>query len=107
MKIRLAKKILKIMRRSTDSRYFDSDYSVKEESRFFPRLKYLYKKATIRWNKTNCPSANVSIFRAILRNSKECSRCKRFKGKYVGRCIFLDKYVESNDWCHGTFFIKN
>ena len=36
MKIRLAKKILKIMRRSADSRYFDSDYSVKEDSRFFP-----------------------------------------------------------------------
>lgn len=36
------------MRRSTDSRYFDSEHSVKEDSRFFPRLKYFYKKATIR-----------------------------------------------------------
>lgn len=107
MKIRLAKKILNIMRRSTDSRYFDSDYSVKEESRFFPRLKYLYKKATIRWNKTNCPSANVSIFRAILRNSKECSRCKHYKGnEFIGRCIKLHVNTEINDWCAGMFFDK-
>ena len=42
MKIRSAKKILKIMRRSTDARYFDSEYSIKEDSRFLPRLKYLY-----------------------------------------------------------------
>lgn len=82
MKIRLAKKILKIMRRSTDSRYFDSEHSVKEDSRFFPRLKYFYKKATIRWNKANWPSANESLFRAILRNSKECSRCKHYKGEF-------------------------
>lgn len=104
MKIRQARKILNMMERGTDTRYFESKYTFKKESRFIPRLKNLYQKATIRWNKANMPSANVSIFRAILRNSKECSRCKRFKGKYVGRCIFLDKYVESNDWCHGTFF---
>lgn len=107
MKIRLAKKILNIMRRSTDSRYFDSDYSVKEESRFFPRLKYLYKKATIRWNKANCPSANVSVFRAILRNSKSCGRCKHYKGnEFIGRCVKLNTNAESDEWCAGMFFDK-
>ena len=106
MKIRQAKKILKIMRRSMDARYFDSEYSIKEDSRFLPRLKYLYKKATIRWNKSNCPSANVSVFRAILRNSKECSRCKHFKGEYVGSCVRLHVDAESNDWCAGAFFVK-
>lgn len=105
MKIRSAKKILKIMRRSTDARYFDSEYSIKEDSRFLPRLKYLYRKATIRWNKANCPDANESLFRAILRNSKECGRCKHYKGnEFIGRCTKLHKYVESSDWCHGTFF---
>lgn len=104
MKIRSAKKILKIMGRSTDARYFDSEYSIKEDSRFLPRLKYLYKKATIRWNKANWPGANESLFRAILRNSKECGRCKHFNGMLAGRCTKLHKYVESSDWCHGTFF---
>lgn len=107
MKIRQAKKILNMMAIGTDSRYFDSEYSVKEDSRFLPRLKYLYKKATIRWNKTNCPSANVSIFHAILRNSKECGRCKHYKGnEFIGRCTKLHKDVESSDWCSGTFFDK-
>lgn len=106
MKIRQAKKILNMMARGTDTRYFDSEYSVKEDSRFFPRLKYFYKKAIIRWNKTNCPSANVSIFHAILRNSKECGRCKYFNGMFAGRCTKLHKSVESSDWCHGTFFHK-
>ena len=106
MKIRSAKKILNIMKRGTDARYFDSDYSVKEDSRYFPILKYLYKKATIRWNKANAPSANVSLFRAILRNSKECSRCEHFKGEYVGRCVRLHVDAESNDWCAGAFFVK-
>lgn len=104
MKIRSAKKILKIMRRSTDARYFDSEYSIKEDSRFLPRLKYLYKKATIRWNKANWPGANESLFRSILRTSKECGRCKHFNGMFAGRCTKLHKYVESSDWCHGTFF---
>lgn len=108
MKIRSAKKILKIMRRSTDARYFDSEYSIKEDSRFLPRLKYLYKKATIRWNKANWPGANESLFRVILRNSKECGRCKHYKGnEFIGRCIKLHNDVESSDWCSGTFFVKN
>lgn len=106
MKIRLAKKILNTWERGTDSRYFDSDDSVKEDSRFIPRFIHLYKKATVRWNKANYPSANVSLFQAILRNSKECSRCKYFKGKYVGRCVILHKDVETNDWCFGEFFVK-
>lgn len=107
MKIRSAKKILKIMRRSTDARYFDSEYSIKEDSRFLPRLKYLYKKATIRWNKANWPGANESLFRAILRNSQECGRCKHYKGnEFIGRCTKLHNDVESSDWCSGTFFIK-
>lgn len=33
MKIRLANKILKIMRRSTDSRYFNSECEIEEDSR--------------------------------------------------------------------------
>ena len=107
MKVRLAKKIMKIMEKSAYARYFDSEYSVKEDSRFFHRFKYLYKKAITRLNKAYDPSANVSLFHAILRNSKECSRCKRFKGEYVGRCTFLHKEVESNDWCCGMYFIKN
>lgn len=72
MKIRQAKKILNMMERGTDTRYFDSKYTFKKESRFIPRLKNLYQKATIRWNKVNMPSANVSLFRSILRISKEC-----------------------------------
>ncbi len=88
----------------TDTRYFDSKYTFKKESRFIPRLKNLYQKATIRWNKVNMPSANVSLFRSILRTSKECSRCKHFNGMLAGRCTKLHKYVESSDWCHGTFF---
>ena len=107
MKIRSAKKILNIMKRGTDERYFDSDYSVKEDSRYFPRLKYLYKKAVVRWNKANVPSDNVDLFRAILRNSKECSRCKHYKGnEFVGRCVKLNTNAESNDWCAGAFFVK-
>lgn len=72
MKIRQAKKIMNMMERGTDTRYFDSKYTFKKESRFIPRLKSLYQKATIRWNKANMPSANVSLFRSILRISKEC-----------------------------------
>ena len=106
MKIRQAKKILNTMKRKTDSRYFNPDDSFKEDSRFFPRFKYLYNKAFVRQNKTDYPSLNVSIFGAILRHSKECSRCKYFKGKYIGRCIILHKDVESNDWCFGEFFVK-
>ena len=104
MKIRQAKKILNMMARGTDTRYFDSKYKFKKESRFIPRLKNLYQKATIRWNKVNLPSANVSLFRSILRTSKECSRCKHFNGMFSGKCNKLHKYVESSDWCHGTFF---
>lgn len=83
---------------------YDSKYTFKKESRFIPRLKNLYQKATIRWNKVNMSSANVSLFRSILRTSKECSRCKHFNGMLAGRCTKLHKYVESSDWCHGTFF---
>ena len=104
MKIRSAKKILNIMKRGTDERYFDSEDGIKEDSRFLPRFVYLYKKAVVRWNKANAPSDNVSLFRAILRNSKECSRCKHFNGMFSGICNKLHKYVESSDWCHGTFF---
>ena len=82
MKIRQAKKILNMMERGTDTRYFDSKYKFKKESRFIPRLNNLYHKATIRWNKVNLPSANVSLFRSILRTSKECSRCKHFNGMF-------------------------
>ena len=73
MKIRQAKKILNMMAKGTDTRYFDSKYTFKKESRFIPRLKNLYQKATIRWNKVNMPSANVSLFRSILRTSKDIS----------------------------------
>lgn len=66
MKIRQAKKILNMMERGTDTRYFESKYTFKEESRFIPRLKNLYQKATIRWNKVNMPSANVSLFRSSV-----------------------------------------
>lgn len=57
MKIRSAKKILNIMKRGTDERYFDSEDGIKEDSRFLPRFGYLYKKAVVRWNKANAPSA--------------------------------------------------
>ena len=107
MKIRQAKKILNMMDRGTDTRYFDSKYKFKEESRFIPRLNNLYQKATIRWNKVNLPSANVSLFRSIFRTSKECSRCKHYKGnEFVGRCVKLNTNAESNDWCAGAFFVK-
>lgn len=104
MKIRQANKILNMMDRGTDTRYFDSKYKFKKESRFIPRLKNLYQKATIRWNKVNMPSANVSLFRSILRTSKECGRCKHFNGTFSGKCTKLHKDVESSDWCHGAFF---
>lgn len=104
MKIRQAKKILNMMERGTDTRYFESKYTFKEESRFIPRLKNLYQKATIRWNKVNMPSANVSLFRSILRISKEYGRCKYFNGIFAGKCTKLHENVESSDWCHGTFF---
>ena len=107
MRIRLAKKILKIMAQQTDSRYFDSEYSIKDDSRLFHRFKYLYVKATIRWNKANDPRFNVSIFRSILRNSKSCGRCKHYEGnEFIGRCTKLHKDVESRDLCNGTFFAK-
>ena len=65
------------------------------------------KKAVVRWNKANVPSDNVDLFRAILRNSKECSRCKHYKGnEFVGRCVKLNTNAESNDWCAGAFFVK-
>ena len=48
MKIRSAKKILNIMKRGTDERYFDSEDGIKEDSRFLPRFVYLYKKAVVR-----------------------------------------------------------
>ena len=65
------------------------------------------KKAVVRWNKANAPSANVSLFRAILGNSKECSRCKHYKGnEFVGRCVKLNTNAESSDWCAGAFFVK-
>ena len=104
MKIRQAKKIMNMMERGTDTRYFDSKYSFKKDSRFIPRLKSLYQKATIRWNKANMPSANVSLFRSILRISKECGRFKYFNGIFAGECTKLHKNVESSDLCHGTFF---
>lgn len=105
MKIRQARKILNMMERGTDTRYFESKYTFKKESRFIPRLKNLYQKATIRWNKANMPSANVSLFYSILRISKECGRCKYYKGnEFIGRCTKLHKDVESSDWCYGTFF---
>ena len=107
MKIRSAKKILNIMKRGTDERYFDSEDGIKEDSRFLPRFVYLYKKAVVRWNKANSTSANISLFRAILRNSKECSRCKHYKGnEFIGRCTKLHKDVERRDLCSGTFFAK-
>lgn len=91
MKIRLAKKILNIMKRGTDARYFDSEDGIKEDSRFLPRFGYLYKKAVVRWNKAY----------------EECSRCKHYEGnEFVGRCVKLHVDTESNDWCAGVFFVK-
>ena len=107
MRIRLAKKILKIMAQQTDSRYFDSEYSIKDDSKLFHRFKYLYVKATIRWNKANDPRFNVSIFRAILRNSKSCGRCKHYEGnEFIGRCVKLNTNTESKEWCARMFFGK-
>lgn len=62
MKIRQAKKILNMMERGTDTRYFDSKYTFKKESRFIPRLKNLYQKATIRWNKEICRVPTLVCF---------------------------------------------
>lgn len=116
MKIRQAKKILNMMAKGTDTRYFDSKYTFKKESRFIPRLKNLYQKATIRWNKVNMPSANVSLFRSILRTSKECSRCKHFNGMLAGRCTKLHNNImrtseygitSSSVYNEGAIYFKN
>ena len=40
----------------------------------------------------------------VVDSIKECGRCKHFNGMFAGRCTKLHKYVESSDWCHGTFF---
>ena len=91
MKIRQAKKILNMMAKGTDTRYFDSKYTFKKESRFIPRLKNLYQKATIRWNKVNMPSANVSLFRSILRTSKECGYKPINPERIITRWLYVDE----------------
>lgn len=69
MKIRLAKKILKIWCRAVDKRYYEPDYIIKE-CKAFNRFAHLYRKATFRWNKANAPQSNVSIIEAITRNKR-------------------------------------
>ena len=105
MKIRLANKILKTWTNATDSRYYNSDYEIKE-SKAFNRFAALYRRATIRWNKANCPKANVSIADATLRNAKSCERCINFNGEFVGKCCVYNEKKENNDWCGGNAFQK-
>ena len=69
MKIRLAKKIIKIWCNSADKRYFDHDFFIKE-GKAINRFAHLYKRATFRWNKANAPQSNVSIIEAIARNKR-------------------------------------
>lgn len=66
MKIRLAKKIIKIWCNATDKRYYDPDFFIRE-GKAFNRFAHLYKRATFRWNKANAPQSNVSIIEAIKR----------------------------------------
>lgn len=105
MKIRLANKIIKTWTDATDSRYFDSEYDIKE-SKAFNRFAALYRRATIRKNKAIDPKANVSIAEATLRNSKSCERCINFKGEFVGKCRVYNEKKESHDWCGGEAFKK-
>lgn len=77
MKIRTARKILKIWDCQTDKRFYESD-DIKDGKRF-RHFANLYRKANIRWNKANDPQANVSIFKAIIRNAKSCEHCARYE----------------------------
>lgn len=69
MKIRLAKKILKIWCHAVDKRYYDADCFIKE-GKSIHRFTHLYRKATFRWNKANAPQSNVSIIEAITRSKR-------------------------------------
>lgn len=89
MKIRTARKILKIWDCQTDKRFYESD-DIKDGKKF-RHFANLYRKANIRWNKANDPQANVSIFKAIIRNAKSCEHCAHYEafqayGEMVGRC---------------------
>lgn len=54
MKIRLANKIIKTWTDATDSRYFDSEYDIKE-SKAFNRFAALYRRAI----QAGCPRINA------------------------------------------------
>ena len=93
MKIRTARKILKIWDCQTDKRFYESD-DIKDGKKF-RHFANLYRKANVRWNKTNDPQANVSIFKAIIRNAKSCEHCAHYEafqayGRMVGRCELGD-----------------
>lgn len=77
MKIRTARKILKIWDCQTDKRFYESD-DIKDGKKF-RHFANLYRKANVRWNKTNDPQANVSIFKAIIRNAKSCEHCAHYE----------------------------
>lgn len=110
MKIRTARKILKIWDCQTDKRFYESD-DIKDGKKF-RHFANLYRKANVRWNKTNDPQANVSIFKAIIRNTKSCEHCAHYEafqayGRMVGRCELGGYYTESNNWCGGKYFQKS
>ena len=73
MKMRLAKKIIKTWCKLTDNRYYDTDHSIKE-SKAFNRFAYLFKKATIRENKTCFPESNVRIYEVMWKRGKKIER---------------------------------
>lgn len=98
MKIRTARKILKIWDCQTDKRFYESD-DIKDGKKF-RHFANLYRKA------------NVSIFKATIRNAKSCEHCARYEafqayGRMVGRCELGGYYTESNNWCGGKYFQKS
>lgn len=106
MKVRKAKKILKIWDDGTDKRFFNDEGIIEENITYFA---HLYRKAVVKDNKLNHPGVNNSIWYNIYRNSKSCGNCSHFINEDAygcGWCSKCNKYTECDMWCNAKFFAK-
>ena len=88
MKIRLANKIIKTWTDATDSRYFDSEYDIKESKALTDSPRFTEERQSER-TRRGINSEGKRFHRGKIQISKSCERCINFKGNLSESVVSL------------------